>query len=310
MKKIILILIICTLISCKKDEFINHQDESMFRIEEVKDSQFPSMNEISFTIDNNILNFETLEDYQLMLDYMCKIQEYDYEKFEEHLAFHSYRKEYQVKGKELPSIDVETFVLLNPEGSIIIEGHKFILNFYTEEIEVSEITEMGLKSLQREFDWNESVLDILFNDGQDSNLKSAAGITHCNGDQAYDEWEVGSSDVTIRLWYNNFPLAYKLKAKISQSPNFGGLDLYMDTYSYDPVRWQDKNNCNTRDWVNPMEGSGPSLSHTFYSSATKRLDAFDAKVFFSATYDGVPPYYDYEGGYGTIDCDVDELTCN
>ncbi len=282
----------------------------MFENEEVIDSQFPSLNEISFTIDDNILSFETLEDYQMMLDYMCGIQEYDYDRFEEFLSFHSYRKEHQAKGKELPINDAETFVLLNPEGSIIIEGHKFTLNFYTEKIVVHEITEMGLKSLQRGFDWNESVLDILFNDGQDSNLKTAEGITECPSKEAYDEWEVWSSDVTVRLWYNSFPLAYKLKAKITQSPDFGGLDLYMDTYSYDPVRYQNKNSCWSEDWVNAIEGSGPSLSYTFYYSATKRLDAFDAKVAFSATYDGTPPYYDYEGGYGSIECDVNELTCN
>lgn len=284
----------------------------MFEIEEVVDSQFPSMNEISFTIDDNILSFETLEDYQLMLDYMCEIQEYEYEKFEEFLSFHSYRKEYQVKGKELPSTDVETFVLLNPEGSIIIEGHKFTLNFYTEEIEVDEITEMGLKSLQREFYWNESVLDILFNDGQDSNLKSAASFTPCSDTdtEMSGVWEVYSSDVTVRLWYNDFPLAYKLKAKISQSPDFGGLDLLMDTYSYDPVRWQNKNSCWTENWVNPKEGYGPSLSYTFYYSATKRLDAFDATVFFSATYGSIYPYYDYKSSNFSIDCHVPELTCN
>jgi hypothetical protein len=230
----------------------------------------------SLSIDDNILSFETLEDYQLMLDYMCEIQEYDYEKFEEYLSFHSYRKEYQVKGKELPSIDVGTFVLLNPEGSIIIEGHKFTLNFYTEEIEVSEITEMGLKSLQREFDWNESVLDILFNDGQNSNLKSTSAISACNDWERSDDWEIGTSDVSVILFYSDSPLSYKLKAKISQSPALGGLLLHMDTDSNDPVRYQNKNSCWAEDWVEPKEDHSSSISYTFYSNALNRLDAHDA----------------------------------
>lgn len=301
----IILSVLFVITSCEKNQEI---EQKISDNENIQLSQFPSMEAISFSVDDNILNFETAEDYQLMLDYMCDIQEYDYDDFEELLCFHSYRKEYKKLGKALPSIDVESFVLLNPEGSIIIENHKFTLNFYTKEIEVQEITENGLKNLPFQFTWDQAVLDILFNGGQNSYHKSTDKFSACSSNSIGTvEWETGPSDVTLELYYNNTPLAYKLKAKISQSPVLGGLQLQiLSGTTCDMTYWQSRNDC--EGYTKNLSGTSSSLSWTIYSDGFNRLDGYDVQVIMSATYDGSP--YDHDSNVFNLECDVSSITCD
>ncbi|MEX0986087.1 MAG: hypothetical protein WD052_01330 [Bacteroidales bacterium] len=239
---------------------------------------------------------------------MSKMQEYEYGDFEQFLSFNSFRQEYEMNGKELPLKDPQIFALLNPEGAIIIENHKFTLDFYNKGIDVEKITDHGLKSVNFEFTWNHSVLDILFNNAPyDSDLKSIA-FDACGDRTDSNWWPCYTSTIYVELFYSDTPLLYKMKAKISQSPALGRVDINLSSgYTCKKSSWQNRNECASKAYRDG--GTASSYSWQIYYSATNRLDGLDSEVVFNATdYSTIPAVV--TGDRLAISCDVSDITCD
>ncbi len=299
-----IIAIALVLSSCEKQEEIDQK---------VIDPILPTMDHISFSVDDNTLNFSTLDDYDLMLDYMSKLNKSLYPRFEEFVNIQSYRLYCSETGNEFP-IDSELFLtLLNSEKSIIVGGHKFQYDFVEETVSVEDYYEGNQKSTPQVFSWAQDVVDIVFFNGPVSAQKGAL-ISYCGTSTTSTSWSVTNSTVTAKIKNNKIPLYNELKANIDMSPNRSGIFIWVGVGSHGSMPpecvsyYETKKSCG--EGMNGHDdGYYWERTTHIYGPSSKRLDGYDAWAQFLST----DEYQTPNETYTTIlhkTCDVGAISCD
>lgn len=279
----IIIIFLLGILSCEKEV------ESEL---EVINPLFKSTDVINYSIDDNVMIFESLDDLESMLIFVSQLDPSLFEEFEEYLNIKSFRSHCQ-RIDIKPPIYSELLCLLNEEKMIVVDGYRFEYDFTNEEVTVAKFLDGVLKSTPRTLSWDEDIVNIVFNGAA---LKSVTGFTACsNKSTEGDDWELTNTTVNTQLKYNNIPLAYALKAIINMSPNRTGVYLWVgigddtsmptgcETY------YQTRNTC-TADPEGHVEGYYWERNLNIHGpSTTVRLDGYDAWAQYSYVDEYVVP---------------------
>ena len=192
----------------KSDDFIDPTVDQ----ETTNNPLFEGLDTIAFSVENNIMVFETEEDYQKCLDFLGTIEVKDYQLFEKEVGFSSLLALSNSVMQTCPIEDEKFATLLNPQMQIIIEHYLFTLNHDEEKIEALFIGKnYDLKSIDinsmKEFSYDDDVFAIL----KGENLKSVA-TDYCGQENSIDNVQEG---IQTRLDYNKYGIYNSLVIQIS-----------------------------------------------------------------------------------------------
>lgn len=167
MKKLVLFAMTVACLSifnaCEKsDDFIDPSVDQ----ETTNNPLFAGLDTIAFSVENNIMVFETEEDYQKCLDFLGTIDIKNYQLFEKEVGFNSLLTSSTRLGQTCPIEDEKFATLLNPQMQIIIENYLFTMKHEEEELEALFIGEdYNLKSINinntQRFSYDNNVFAIL-----------------------------------------------------------------------------------------------------------------------------------------------------
>ncbi|WP_321369404.1 hypothetical protein [uncultured Draconibacterium sp.] len=182
---------------------------------------FAGLDTIAFSVENNIMVFETEEDYQKCLDFLGTLEVKDYQLFEKEVGFSSLPALSNSVMQTCPIEDEKFATLLNPQMQIIIEHYLFTLNHDKEKVEALFIgNDYDLKSIDinsmKEFSYDD-VFAILKGD----NLKSVT-TDFCGQENSVHEPGDG---IVTKVDYNKYGIYNSLVSKIYTV--FSGKPLYL-----------------------------------------------------------------------------------
>jgi hypothetical protein len=211
---IILACILFTITSCEKD------------IDKVIDEQslYPSMDHIYFSIDDNLLIFESFDVYDQMYVLFNSLSAPIKEGFEKHLGFYSMRN--FENDNNLKTIDgfESLYTFLNPSKKMVVGNYLLEYDFQDEILTVSEFNDLSNADFCKSYSFDEDVVDILFFEGT-SSKKSVLG--KCGtGDYIYAPWEL-SNNTTVNCRFNFFwaPFDYTMNAKMTKTAFRPGIEM-------------------------------------------------------------------------------------
>lgn len=212
MKKIVLFAMIIAglgiFYACEKsDDFIDPTVDQ----ETTNNPLFAGLDTIAFSVENNIMVFETEEDYQKCLDFLGTLDVKDYPLFEKEVGFSSLQALSNSVMQTCPIEDEKFATLLNPQMQIIIEHYLFTLNHDEEKVEALFIgNDYDLKSVDinsmKEFNYDDNVFAIL----KGENLKSVAG--YCGQENSIHVLDGG---IETSVDYNKYGIYNSLVSKIT-----------------------------------------------------------------------------------------------
>lgn len=272
-------------------------------------SPFPSLDYIAVSVDGNIFKFESVLDYENMLLYLDHIEKDDIVRFEQWIGIETLAGNCLRENQEAPINDLAILLILNKESKVSIGNYQFYLDFENLFCEVQEYNEGQKKSTPKRYDWDVAVLDVVFNDAKPVSTKGTM-FSPSPSNSLSNTVYVSNCTVTAEVFYNNIPLAYRLKAKIDESPSRAGIDTWVGvgwyTASNTMTYVQAKTSCS--EYSDYDEGSGGSVV-VIYSSGTKRLDGYYAWADFTV-YDNYVAPTAWEDFVIYISNDVSSIVCD
>lgn len=299
-----LLTILSTLIisSCEKENdkiIVNH-------------SPYPSMDHINFSIDDNLLIFESFDDYDQMYILYNSLSVQLKEGFEKHLGFYSIRNfENDNSLKTIEGFEsLQTF--LNPTKEMVVGNYLLEYDFENKKLTVSEFNDLSNADLCKSYSFDEDVVDILFFEGA---LSKKSVLGKCStGNYTYATWEL-SNNTIVDCNFNFFwaPFDYTMNAKMTKTAFRPGIEMHVyvgdaNMPSGYPSYWLKKNgtNCNPPE-NNYDHGTGSTVKATIFSSS-KAVYAYRVYALFEAvdSYSGVAVTTDT---YGIRTCNLNDLPC-
>ncbi|WP_372651821.1 hypothetical protein [Draconibacterium sp.] len=305
MKKLVLFAMVVAVLSifnaCEKsDDFIIPSGTK----EKTNSPLFAGLDTIAFSVENNIMVFETEEDYQKCLDFLGTIEVKDYQLFEKEVGFSSLLALSNSVMQTCPIEDEKFATLLNPKMQIIIEHYLFTLNHDEEKVEALFIDDdYELKSVDtnsmKEFSYDDNVFAIL----KGENLKSVAG--YCGQENSVHEPGDG---IVTSVDYNKYGIYNSLVSKIYTV--FSGKPLYLKhetiDYPLGTVPSGISSRCfYKRDGKQNIISYSTDFSYTDHRKKTlwdnrRRLIGFRIDMKYSWKFDN----------YGTVSIDTNMIECH
>lgn len=291
-------LLLTIINGCQKDEPIQLDDQPQ---NVVKNPMFLRLETIAFSVENDILLFDTEEDFQKCVDFLANLKEEYYDDFEKEIGFISIRRSLNERNLQCPIEDNIFSTLINPKMQIAVEKYLFTLNLSSKNLIAQFIGDnCDLKSIIVDnkgqlFSFNQEVFAILKNE---SHLKSIQ-TDFCGQEDVVHENPDG---IVTKVDYNTYGIYFSLVSKIQNifnvPTNFTSetinspLDAHPDGITsrcfYKRVGKQDEIIYNESTY-------GTIQTITSYSNLTRRLYGFrlDVKFSWDIIINGVPyVYYD------------------
>lgn len=216
----LLLVILC--VSCE-----NNVDSEQI----AQDPGFPSMEHINFSIDDNVMHFETIEDFDEMSLYISQLPNSLLDELENKLCFYSLRNYCDENNIGYPYDDKLIGITLNPMNSVEIGNYLIQFSFVDESVIVKAKNDNAINSLCRIYSFEEDIADILFFNGE--NTKKAVAGSCTTGTKAEGTFELYNADVDWEINYLYVPFYYRVKAKMSKPMFRPGIELTVycgDTY--------------------------------------------------------------------------------
>lgn len=239
---------------------------------------------INVKVDNNMLHFDTRNDYEKAVEQLSSIGDGKLESWENELSFKSMRAQVDSETREENGIvDDVLATLLNPEGKISIDNNIFTIDVLNESVLVTnKDTNSNKKSLtkDRTFDIDDNVLDILEGKETESNLKFWRRKKRwCRSSKkgAY-YWENNGTRIKHKIVFQRAGIYNSLQAKIKKVNTWGGpINISLTTKGTNFWR----NRRSTRYFNDSVGGSRRVYNIRPYSS-TRRLKDYRFNVEFYA----------------------------
>ena len=270
--KIVMFLLIGTGIfvsSCKKDnEIIKAETASI---------QMPP-----FAVENNALYFESVEDYDELLEAWENLSFETIMEIQQDLGFKSMYAEYLEQGKidDLPMDDDFLALILSPDAKITIENFTFTLDFEKEKV----IAEGVESKSYEEFGFNDDITSVLFNGYE--NTKSCSQCRYV--DDEYTQW-TSEGDVFMEVEYNRYGIYYSLV----YNWNGEGITNYANVTISMTNIYGNYSKCNSST-ISKIKDPGMQSNLNKYKikvySGRKRLDQIHAYGTFKITDSGIIRY--------------------
>ena len=242
-------------------------------------------------VSNNMLAFQTVEDYEEALDYLTKIETDDFKGWDNRLTFKSMRKECESKKMDVEDMPIADNVLasvLNQNAEMQIQGKIFILLPETEHVLVYDnFKDYTNKTNERKYTFDDEVITIEFGSVEDNyeevdtaneclDCKDAKG-SYCNGYYPdIRKWEPFGrvSYVKYRVSYKRWGVYYTLKARIWRQGS-GGVITSVSIYG----NWENKKSSGS--FNDSSSGTEHNYTERPYSSS-RRLKDFYIEANFAA----------------------------
>jgi len=233
---------------------------------------------------NNMLYFETREDYQKTIDYLAQLGDENFANWENEISFKSLRSVYSEANLVKIGIEDNLFAtLLNPERLIRIGDNIFKIDMKTETV---LMTPSFLYSNKKNFSQNgvqkfsieDDVLDIL--EGKEPDMIAKRRKRFCKTGKLSGSWREPNSGTNInyKVVYQKSGIYKSLQAKIKRTSSVGGLELVLRTNGNN--FW--KNKKKTRNIDNRLlDGVSREYNYRPYNR-TRRLKDFRFGVEFEA----------------------------
>ncbi len=207
MKKLTKILVLAIVlmsigfIGCKKQQITNINGNSE------RDTNF------SFSVSNKMLSFPSVEDYQKAIDFLCSIENDNFNKWDKLTGFKSLRLEKE-KNKNIKfSIEDQVFTsLLNEKGKIQIQGKIFQINPKDSTVAVFD---ENMKKINV-FSFNDDVIGIVFDNQKVEKKKRCSSCNQFNPN--YRSIQRGSQTIRYKVAYFRDGIYFTLVAKMKR-PN-------------------------------------------------------------------------------------------
>jgi len=216
---------------------------------------------------------------------------------------------FRSKGTDFPIDNEYMLTLLNPQYSIIIDEYRFQFIIINKVVEVEDLSFERHSDGIQSFSWEQDVVDIVFFNGSPV-LKGT--MSACPGDADWYTW-TASNNTTIdaRLDYDNIPLFYELKAKITKTAFRPGVQIYVGVgasylgSSY--PTYYDKKSGGCYQFYGDQDG-GESSSYII-SIVKSRLEAYYSYArFTSYDYYVLPEVWEPQWAY--LACHRDDISCD
>ncbi|MBN2663524.1 MAG: hypothetical protein JXR68_07720 [Bacteroidales bacterium] len=179
-------------VGCKKDE-------ALIKTEKLSsDIQMPPL-----AVEDNTLYFETVEDYDALLNAWSNLSIEKVLEMQKDLGFKSMYSVYKEKGEleKLPMEDNFLALILNSDSKIIIENYLFRLDFKNKKV----FSENLYSKTTEEFGFDDDIVNYLYNDKPD-----AKGCSQCTYvDDEYTQW-TNEGDIFMEIEYNRYGIYYSL----------------------------------------------------------------------------------------------------
>lgn len=189
MKKLMILAVIAMVLTvfngCQKDgtDLLQKEQKSSFT-----DPMFAGLDSIAFSVDNNVLAFESQMEYEKCLDFLAQLGDENFPAFEKEIGFESYRSKYQ-DDPEMSEVFIDDMfkTILNPEMQVVIGTHLFtempdkqrtLISDYSIEKDCS-LKSAGTNS-NLEVGWHQDAFAVL-NGSSDIQLKSGCSNSNYNG---------------------------------------------------------------------------------------------------------------------------------
>ena len=278
--------------SCSKEEVNKENLISEFQTEDFE-----------VQVDNNMLVFETVEDYEKALNYLTKNEVDDFKEWDNKLAFTSMRKDCRSKKMSVEKMPISDNILasiLNQNAEIQIQGKIFILHPKTEKIIVYDnFTDYTNKTNARKYTFDDEVITKEFGSEEDNieEINTENECIPCKDAKRRHKWcnvyfpsakewnDVGDTErVKYRLSYQKYGLYYTLKSRIWQTGN--GAEISVSVSG----SW--KNRRSSGNIGGSSSGAVSSLTIRPYAKM-KRLKDFTFRADFAADdYGTYPPAHE------------------
>ena len=223
------IAIIVTFYSCQEEE-ITILDSSQ------------AINNENFKVEviDNMLYFESRNEYEKAIDYLAQLGDENFENWEKEISFNSMRANFSEKALEKMGVEDDLIAtLLNPEGLIRIGDNVFEIDMSNESVSVTPISDFsnvydfGFKKKSQEYSTEDDVLDII--DGvvtEEEYLNRRK--RHCRRVKSGPvKWQVPYGvKIKVKVVYQRFGIYKSLQAKIKREGSQNGIELSMKVVDF------------------------------------------------------------------------------
>jgi hypothetical protein len=260
---IISTILFLLVLSCSKKEIVNNSDNA--------DVPF------SYSIDNNILAFESESDYEDAINYLMEIGDNKFNDFETEISFLSMRRFFinQDNYENIPVQDDLFATLLNPQGHIKIGEYIYEIDAENELVYATKGSlnnNTTLKSANSSdkliFSFEDEVLDEI---KEDVTLKRKK--KYCKSFRQYAKANVYTGhEIETVLHYQKFGIYYSLKAEINKKFYGGAVETMI--YLHDEVYWKNKKGSGTISAGSSVDGGtgDKNIIYRFYSKRFRLKD--------------------------------------
>jgi hypothetical protein len=198
------------LYSCKKQETILPQNSI-------------TTNELSISIKEDRLVFQSIEDYENTIDHLAKIGDGNFAKWENEIGFNSMRKNFtETELNKTGIVDPLLATLLNKDAIIQIENEVYKIDVPNESVKVinvslySGLNSFGSKSA-RTYSTQDNILEMI-----KGNITRAI----CNGCPGGSNDKYGSTassvNISMKVVYQRAGIYYSLQSKIKKDNCLNG----------------------------------------------------------------------------------------
>ena len=212
---VVMAIIITAICGCQKENLdVQQLSEEVQQQSALYDFYFEGLNEITFSVEDNLLVFENEEAFQKCIEYLANLGDENFPKFEEVIGFESYRKAYKddvIKASVFADELYQT--LLNPEMEIVIGNYLFREDPKDEKTHTFELKGERICDLESaakydfSFSWNDEAFAMLSGENPEPKLKSG-----CTGNHDHKkDWILQSG--TYPAPVPNAAYAYKVEVK-------------------------------------------------------------------------------------------------
>jgi hypothetical protein len=259
---VLITLLIGMTYSCSKEELKDNA-------EQIKDSDQNLDIQLNYSIEDNMLVFKSVKDYESAIFFLNGLSEDNYNKFESKIGFKSMRAFYLQSNNyvNMPVEDDLFATLLNPKARIKIGDNIYEIDTKKEQVYVlsSEIYKRNgsFKSTNTSeiaiYSFDDEVLDM-----DNGSLKlgdNCPSFKHYHKSMLYNGQEIESV-----LHYMKFGIYFKLKAEINKMFIGGGGIITAIALNTD-VTWKTNNESKTIQSGSVVNGSGDqkNIIFSFYS---------------------------------------------
>ncbi len=288
MKKIFTTFMVLTIFamffsSCEKQVMLTDKQVPNSNSRDANQENRVQNDNFDVSVNNNILCFASLDDYDNALNYLAKEEEVDFKNWNDKVNFNSMAKVCAVKKQSIPADDDILANFLNSDGVVKIKDKFFKLDFNNRLVFVYDDYNGYLNGkYTKKYSFDDEVLTLEFGTKEEiAELNSSKGGYAPNWNPGYRYW--ANLFIWYKIGYHKFGIYYTLSSKIKDNGCIAS-SINIPTVVYS---WENRKKKHPSETIN---GTGKTCGkykiRVYYG--TKKLISYSIDADFEAKYARFP----------------------